>query len=47
MKVRTMEERLRILNAHRLFVVEQIKKWNEFLENLDEKITFYSMEVRR
>lgn len=37
----TMAERLSILETHRLFVLREIKKWDEYLKNLDEKITFY------
>ena len=31
----TMPERLKILEAHRKYVLEQQLKWNEYLQNLD------------
>lgn len=37
----TMPERLKMLEKHREYVLEQQKKWTEYLSNLDDKITFY------
>lgn len=37
----TMPERLEMLKKHRGYVLSQKKKWNEYLENLDNKIEFY------
>ena len=37
----TMPERLQILEKHREYVLEQQKKWAEYLSNLDNKIAFY------
>ena len=36
-----MPERMKILEAHRKYVLEQQQKWNEYLQNLDDKIEFY------
>lgn len=37
----TMQERLEMLEKHREYVLEQQKKWAEYLSNLDDKIAFY------
>lgn len=37
----TMPERLEMLEKHREYVLEQQKKWAEYLSNLDDKIAFY------
>lgn len=37
----TMSERLEILKQHRNYVLEQKVMWNEYLQNLDDKINFY------
>lgn len=37
----TMEERMNILKIHRLYVLEEQKKWSEYLDNLDAKIEIY------
>jgi DNA-binding transcriptional MerR regulator len=37
----TMPERLEMLEKHREYVLEQQKKWAEYLSNLDDKIVFY------
>ena len=37
----TMPERLEMLEKHREYVLEQQKKWTEYLSNLDDKIAFY------
>lgn len=42
---RTMPERLEILLLHRKYVLEQQQKWNEYLQNLDEKITHYERSI--
>lgn len=36
-----MPERLQMLEKHREYVLEQQKKWAEYLDNLDDKIAFY------
>ncbi len=42
-----MYERLLILQKHRVFVVEQQKKWQEYLQNLDEKIDVYQQSIEQ
>lgn len=42
---RTMPERLSMLEKHRLYVLEQQKKWQTYLNNLDDKITFYKSSI--
>ncbi|MEY8336813.1 MerR family transcriptional regulator [Lachnospiraceae bacterium 62-35] len=37
----TMAERMELLVRHRKSVVEERKKWDEYLKNLDEKIGIY------
>ena len=37
----TMPERLEMLVRHRTYVLEQQKKWEEYLRNLDDKIALY------
>lgn len=41
----TMPERLKILLLHRQYVLEQQLKWNEYLQNLDGKISFYEQAI--
>ena len=41
----TMPERLVILKLHRHYVLEQRSKWNEYLQNLDEKIEHYEQSI--
>ena len=41
----TMPERLQILETHRKYVLEQQKKWAEYLSNLDDKIVFYRNSI--
>lgn len=41
----TMPERLEILEVHREYVLEQQIKWNEYLQNLDDKIEFYKQSI--
>lgn len=41
----TMTERLGMLQSHRQYVLEQQKKWNEYLRNLDNKILFYEKSI--
>lgn len=41
----TMPERLKILQLHRQYVLEQQRKWNEYLQNLDEKISCYQHSI--
>lgn len=38
----TIPQRLKMLEAHREYVLEQQRRWSEYLENLDAKISFYS-----
>ena len=42
---KTMPERLLMLEKHRIYVLEQQKKWKEYLNNLDNKITFYKQSI--
>lgn len=42
----TMPERLEMLQVHREYVVEQQRKWEEYLENLDNKIAFYEGAIK-
>lgn len=41
----TMPDRLEILEAHRKYVLEQQIKWNEYLQNLDDKIEYYKQSI--
>lgn len=41
----TMEERMALLLRHREAVVEQQKKWDGYLKNLDEKIHIYQKRI--
>ena len=41
----TMPQRMKILEAHRKYVLEQQQKWNEYLQNLDDKIEFYRQAI--
>lgn len=41
----TMPDRLEMLQVHRQYVLEQQKKWEEYLENLDNKIAFYEEAI--
>lgn len=42
----TMPERLDMLQKHRKYILKQLKKWNEYLQNLDDKIAFYQESMR-
>ena len=37
----TIAERLEMLREHRLYVLDQQRKWGVYLQNLEEKIAFY------
>ena len=41
----TMPERLEMLRAHREYVLNQRRRWDEYLENLDEKIGIYEQSI--
>lgn len=41
----TMPERLQMLEKHRGYVLEQQKKWAEYLDNLEGKIAFYRQSI--
>ena len=41
----TMPERLKMLEKHREYVLEQQKKWAEYLDNLEDKIVFYKESI--
>ena len=41
-----MPERLDMLQKHREYILKQLKKWNEYLQNLDDKIAFYQESIR-
>lgn len=43
----TMLERLQMLEKHREYVLEQQKRWEEYLSNLDDKIAFYKDSMDR
>lgn len=43
----TMPERLEMLRQHRSYVLEQWERWDGYLRNLDEKITFYRQAVEK
>ena len=40
-----MPQRMKILEVHRKYVLEQQQKWNEYLQNLDDKIEFYRQAI--
>jgi DNA-binding transcriptional MerR regulator len=42
----TMSERLKILQEHRIYVLEQQAKWGDYLQNLDDKIDFYKSSIK-
>lgn len=42
----TMEERKELLTRHREFVVEERKRWDGYLCNLDEKIGIYRKRIK-
>lgn len=42
---KTMLERLSMLEKHRIYVLEQQKKWGDYLNNLDDKIAFYKDSI--
>lgn len=37
----TMKERMRLLQEHRVFVLNEQNKWKNYLQNLNDKISFY------
>lgn len=41
----TMAERMELLLRHRRYVIEEQKKWEEYLRNLDGKIAFYQKKI--
>ncbi|MDO4170968.1 MAG: MerR family transcriptional regulator [Lachnospiraceae bacterium] len=43
----TMTERLSMLQEHREYVLEQQKKWADYLDNLDKKIVFYQNSITK
>lgn len=43
----TMLERLKILQLHRKYILEQQSKWAEYLKNLDDKIEFYQQSIKK
>lgn len=42
----TMPQRLTLLQNHRTYVLEQQKKWEEYLLNLDDKIQYYQGNIK-
>ena len=44
---KTMSERLVLLKKHYYFVVEQQKKWELYLQNLQQKIEWYENEIEK
>lgn len=43
----TMAERIELLMQHRESVLEEQRKWEEYLRNLDEKIGIYRERISR
>lgn len=43
----TMPERLTMLQKHREYVLEQQRKWEEYMDNLDSKIAFYENAISK
>lgn len=43
----TMKERLAILETHRLYLLEEQKRWEEYLQNVEDKISFYKGAIAR
>ena len=43
----TMPERLNILQSHRQYELDQKMKWEEYLQNLDNKIEFYKQSIQK
>lgn len=43
----TIKDRMEILREHRAFVIEEQKRWSEYLENLEEKIEIYQTKLRK
>ena len=41
----TMPERLQMLEKHREYVLDQQRKWAEYLDNLNDKIAFYRHSI--
>ena len=41
----TLPERLDMLQAHREYVLEQKRQWEQYLENLEEKIGIYRQMI--
>ena len=41
----TMPERLEMLQTHKEYVLEQQRKWEEYLQNLEKKIEYYKKEI--
>lgn len=41
----TMPERLKMLQIHREYVLEQQLQWKEYLQNLDNKIEYYKESI--
>lgn len=41
----TMAERLAMLQTHKEYVLEQCQKWEDYLRNLEDKITFYQNTI--
>ena len=41
----TLPERLDMLQAHREYVLEQKRQWEQYLENLEEKIDIYRQMI--
>lgn len=42
----TMPERLEMLRRHREYVLDQRRRWDEYLENLDGKIALYEQSIK-
>lgn len=42
----TVPERLEMLRRHRAYVLDQRRRWDEYLENLDGKIALYERSIK-
>ncbi len=43
----TIVERMEMLEKHRFYVLEEQKKWSEYLVNLDTKIEIYKKQINQ
>ncbi len=43
----TMKERLKMLEHHSKYVQEQCEKWAKYSQNLEDKMNFYRIEIKK